>query len=165
MVPSITFQQLRNVTFPVYPISDDNLYFRDGLLTDGGLIIDDKNMPGATLGIRRLQTTHKLKRLTKSIPDITNILKSNKLVFIDSSGAIFRYNKTRFVPVHYRKIKRVDLHDTHSTMWLVGVNTPFTLKRPPQEGEEWAGVIYLNGFPWEIYELCRTHQPPTKKKI
>jgi len=165
MVPEVTFRHLRNVDFPVYPISDDNLYFKDGILFNGGLVIDDKNMVGSTLGLRRLQTKHKLARLTKSIPDIPNILVSGHLNFIDSSGYIFRYIKTRFTNIQYKKIKRVELHNLYCRVWLIGVQHPFILKRPPQEGEEWAGVIYLNGFPWEIYELSRSRKSPSKKKI
>ena len=55
----ISYSNILKVRFPVYQLGSGNWERQDGLLFIEGNIVDDKNMPGDTLGIRRLQTPHK----------------------------------------------------------------------------------------------------------
>jgi hypothetical protein len=55
----ITYSKVNKIKFPVYVIPSGNWEKTDGLLFLEGELVDDKNMPGATLGIRRMQTPHK----------------------------------------------------------------------------------------------------------
>ena len=54
----ITYRDIEQITFPVFNLPNGNWQLLDGLLFLDDLILDDKNMKGATLGIRRLQTPH-----------------------------------------------------------------------------------------------------------
>ena len=51
--------KLEQIKWPVYVLHSDEIEERDGLLFCDTQIVDDKNMKGETLGIRRLQTPHK----------------------------------------------------------------------------------------------------------
>ena len=67
----IQYKSINKVRFPVYAMKSDDWHITDGLLFLEGKILDDRNMPGDTLGIRRLQTPHKaLVRLAHQIDDM-----------------------------------------------------------------------------------------------
>ena len=166
MLPEITYKQIRNVEFPIFVIPKGELYFKDGLLFVNNKVLDDKNMPGETLGIRRLQTPHKLKRLTTSVYDLESLIASAKLNFIDNRGRIFRYKKTRFLEVKYHKIKSVQLLETYTVLSVHGIPSKYILRRPPQDGEEWAGILYISDrYPWALYNLSPRYLPSSKKKV
>ena len=55
----VTYKDVQSVTFPVFKITGNNWSYSDGLLFLDDQLLDDKNMPGQTLGIRRLQTPFK----------------------------------------------------------------------------------------------------------
>ena len=67
----MNFQTLHLIQFPVYVLHNDEVEERDGLLFCDTQIVDDKNVQGETLGIRRLK----------------------------SSGAFFRFIALRFIVV------------------------------------------------------------------
>ena len=165
MVPSITHRQLKNVVFPVFRLPVEGIEFRDGLLLHQGRVIDDKNQKGETLGIRRAQSPHTLFRLRKAYSDIVGVLKSKHLYFIDSAGNAFHYKKTEATFIKYHKIKKVEPKETHSLLWLVGIDTPFQLSRPPPEGLYWAGILYYRGFPWKLYEYSIEKKITRRKRI
>ena len=165
MLINIDRRHLRNITFPLYLIPSDEVEYKDGLVLLEGKVIDDKNMSGENLGQRRLQTPHKKFRLKKSVNNIAEMLACAWLLFIDYDGNAFKYNKTTFGRIEYKRISRVDKKDTFSLLYAVGVNSPFVIKRPPQAGEEWVGLLYVFDTPWVIYELSETYKPPTRKKF
>ena len=75
----ITFRSINTITFPVYIIGSDNWDEQDGLLFLDNKLLDDKNMPGKTLGIRRLQSPFKdLYPLKSSLGNLLGILKQTK---------------------------------------------------------------------------------------
>ena len=47
---------LDEITFPVYVIGTENITYKDGVIFADAKVIDDTNMKGKSLGIRRLQT-------------------------------------------------------------------------------------------------------------
>ena len=51
---------MHKIQYPIYIISEEPEEI-DGLLLIGDQVLDDKNMPGKTLGMRRLQTPMKSK--------------------------------------------------------------------------------------------------------
>ena len=78
----ITYSKVNKIKFPVYVIPSGNWEKTDGLLFLEGELVDDKNMPGATLGIRRMQTPHKnLMRLSKQLNSHIGILKQKTKTF------------------------------------------------------------------------------------
>ena len=165
MVVSLTYRQvLRRVRFPVYALDTEDFYIRDGLLLVNELVVDDKNQSGSTLGMRRLQTPHKLKRMSKVYNEFLDLVKFPSSVLIDTNGAIFEYTKTKFEKCVSLEIKKKELFDTHTRVWLKGVNFPFILERPPT-GKNWAQVLYMDSRPWLLYSLSEEKLESSKRKI
>ena len=47
------------IVFPVYTVHTDNVEMADGILWVEDQVLDDRNMKGKTLGLRRLQSPMK----------------------------------------------------------------------------------------------------------
>jgi hypothetical protein len=138
----------------------------DGLLYVDGELVDDRNMPGDSLGKRRLQTPFKsLMRLRKSADNLIAIVKSGHRCFIDSNGIPFIYEKTESCALKYHKIRKVEGKDLKSVLWLKDVSFPFVVPRPPPIEYKWAGVLYLKGLPWILYEYSVVRQSDTRRKV
>jgi hypothetical protein len=161
----VTFRGLSTISFPIYPLPSSNWEAVDGLLFVDGKVVDDKNMTGETLGIRRLQTSFNLLPLTKALVDFTGMIKQRKNIFIDSKGVPFLYHKTTMVPLKYKKIKRIDRKVVASVLYLEGEKQPLKIIRPPENGMTWAGVLYYQGLPWKLYEYAEEYQKDTRRKI
>ena len=162
----ITYKHLNKIKFPVYGLDSDNWYTSDGLLFLDNQVLDDKNMPGDSLGKRRLQTSDpRLRKLTRQIESIQGIIKQKKLFFIDSNGVPFIYEKTLMCPLRYKKIKKVSKHTTHALIWIEGTPAPFQVPRPPEDGFIWAGILFFKNFPYILYEYAETRKSDTRRKI
>ena len=162
----VTYKTLDKVTFPIFILPSSNWELTDGLLYLEGELVDDRNMPGTTLGQRRLQTPHKgLMTLRKSINSLVGILKQSTLCFIDSNGFPFIYQKTKMLSLRYRKIRKIDKKTTASILWVEGWKVPFTIPRPPEPEMLWAGVLFLREYPWIIYEYSETKKKDTRRKV
>lgn len=162
----VTYKGIHKVTFPIFLLPSDNWYSQDGLLFVDNQIVDDKNQLGKTLGIRRLQTPFKeLLPLRKSLSSLVGILKQQKVPYIDTLGKCFLYEKTKFVPLKYLKIKRVELKEVASLLWLHGVPFPFVIPRPPPVECKWAGVLFLHNSPWLLYNYSETKKKNTRRKV
>ena len=163
---NITYKHLKNVEYPAYKIDADNIELCDGLLFLDGQIVDDRNMPGKTLGLRRLQSPMKgLYELKKAVIDPVSMIRNPAGSYIDSLGRIFTYTKTRAVPLKYSIIRKVDKKETYSLVWVKGINFPYTVKRPPVPGNTWAGILYVDGHPWLLYSYATEKQKDTWRKI
>lgn len=162
----ITLKTIDKVTFPVYVLPHSNWEKSDGLLFMEGQIVDDKNMPGDTLGIRRVQTPYlNLFPLRKQLNTHIGILKQNSNCFIDSAGILFIYEKTKVCKLSYHKIRKVERKEVASVVWVKGINFPFTVPRPPEEGFSWAGVLHYHGLPWLLYEYSEEKKKDTRRKV
>ena len=165
MVVSLTYKQvLRIISFPVYALYSDNFYVRDGLVLLNERVIDDRNQSGDTLGKRRLQTPHKLVRLSKAYEEFFDIILENSPRYIDSKGGIFSYDKTEWHTVKSVRVKRREVLETHTRLWCWGINFPFILRKPHQ-GKGWAEILYLKGRPWKLYGLSEERQADKRRKI
>jgi len=81
----ISYRSIKSIKFPVFVVPSANWLQADGLVFVDEQLIDDKNMPGETLGIRRMQTPHReLLKLRKALVDLNGILKQRTNTFIDS---------------------------------------------------------------------------------
>lgn len=162
----ITYKEFPLITFPVYPLPNDNWYSQDGLLFLNGEILDDRNQTGETLGHRRLQTPFKnLVPLRNSINSEIGIIKQYKPQYIDNAGKLFLYEKTKFVPLKYHKIKKVERKEVASLLFLHGIKFPFIVPRPPPVDCKWAGVLYLGKDPWLLYEYSEEKLKDTRRKV
>jgi hypothetical protein len=148
-------------------LPSDNIWKEDGIVYVDGHIVDDRNMPGKTLGMRRIQTPFRnLLPLKKSINSFNGVIKnSGNRAYIDSKGVYFIYEKTEMCTVKYHEIKKVDRKDTGSIIWFKGINFSFDIPRPPDPEMKWAGVLYFKGLPWKLYNFSDTKLKNKKVKI
>ena len=103
----ITYNTSDKITFPVFPLISSNYVVADGLVTIDGLLVDDHNMEGESLGRRRLMTPYEnLFPLKRSVNTLVGLIKRSKSFYIDSTGLIFTYEKTKWVRLKYRKIAK-----------------------------------------------------------
>lgn len=104
----VTYKSLHKVKFPLYALKSENWWEQDGLLFLDNRVLDDKNMRGSNLGLRRAQTGDpRLYKLNKQIISVQGVLKSSYKYFIDSNGTPFIYEKTKMCKLSYKKIQKV----------------------------------------------------------
>lgn len=164
-VPELDYIQIcRKTLFPFYVLRSDNIYFEDGLLFLNGKIIDDRNQKGDTMGKRRLQTPHKLASLGKSIFDFIQLIDSKETKFVDSRGFCFYYVKTKLCEVISFQISKKLSKGTHTTLFLKGVNCPFSISYYPT-GKDWGQVLMLDGLPWKLVSVSENKLNTYKRKI
>ena len=154
------------IEFPVFVLHTDNIELIDGILWIDNQVLDDKNMSGKNLGIRRLQSPMKsLYSLNYMLNDEAAILHHQGKFYIDSSGFFFTKSKTTTTRLKYHKIMRVEKKTIASRLWVKDCPFPFPLKRPLPENASWAGVLYRDGIPWIIYDLSEEKKKDTWRKI
>ena len=162
----ITYKNFGHVAFPAFPLPSSNWEEQDGLLFLENKLLDDKNMKGKTLGMRRLQTPFKeLFPLKAAVTDFTGLIKHTKNIFIDNYGMAFLYEKTHSSALKYYKIRKVERKNSASVVWLKGINFPFKIPRPPHADTSWAGVLHLRGIPWILYEYSEFQKSDTRRKV
>ena len=155
-----------NIEFPVFVLHTDNIELIDGILWIDNQVLDDKNMSGKTLGIRRLQSPMKsLYPLKYMLTDEVEILHHQGKFYIDNSGFFFTKSKTTTTQLKYHKIMRVEKKTIASRLWIKDCPFPFPLKRPLPENASWAGVLYRDGIPWIIYDLSEEKKKDSWRKI
>lgn len=141
---------------------------QDGVLFDENLqVLDDKNMPGNTFGIRRLQCgrTDLAKISKKAYTDFNSMISSKKKVFIDNDGEPFVYQKTINAPLIHHSIRKVELKDTSSLIWLHNLPYPMSVPRPPYGDPRWARILYYKGSPWSLYDFAATKGRDSYKRV
>lgn len=163
----LTYKHIDKIAFPVFKLDSQNIDVSDGIMFLDGMVLDDRNQSGKTLGVRRMQTPYKnLYVLRASINGVVGLAKQpGNNVYIDSKGRVFIYEKTIMCRLVYHKITRVDRKDTASTLFLKGVKQSFEIPRPPAPDIQWAGVLYFHGLPWKLYEFSENFKPTARKKI
>lgn len=148
------YQDIKNIEFPVYALPDSGWYKQDGVLFLDGRVLDDTNMPGKTLGVRRIQCGRTdLCPLKRAYTGLAPMLQSSKKIFIDSNGVPFIYNKTKNFDLKYHKVSNIEKRETSTTVWLENVSHAFSIPRPPYGDARWARVLYYGRLPWMIYDF------------
>lgn len=152
--------------FPLYPIPSSNWIRTDGVLFLDGRVLDEKNMPGKTLGIRRLQCGRRdLHPLKRAVFDIYSLLHCKQKNFIDSNGTPFIYEKTVSAKLKSYKIRKVEKKEKASLLWLHEVNYPITIPRPPLNNPGWARMLHLGPSPWLLYDYVSCPTKDTYRRI
>ena len=150
---------LNEIQFPIYllgkePITEGKvtffLYRKKNLEDDVNIIkiIDDKTFSGKTLAERRLQiknTGADLYNIKYAIFFISDLVKISKgsTWFIDSSGKVFKYKKTRRVPLVFKKVKKLIHHSTGVLVEVEGIVSRFKTLYAPTALQNWAGILVL----------------------
>lgn len=106
--------RLHDIQFPLYSITKtytkiwDEYNVKYISTNNGTYVLDNKNLPGDTVGKRRLHIENsKTYKHRLTITSITQLLKTNYDTFMDTNGNIFKYKKTKFVPLKYYKVNNI----------------------------------------------------------
>tara|TARA_X000001382_G_C3049020_1_gene140436 strand:- start:1 stop:495 length:495 start_codon:yes stop_codon:yes gene_type:complete len=162
----LTYKDNEKITYPIFPLLSSNWIEADGLVTIDGLLLDDKNMEGSTLGRRRLMTPYNnLFPLKKAVYSLIGLIKNSKKNFIDSKGLVFIYEKTKMVRLRYRKIEKIVRKEKVSLLFIYRCKSPFIIPRPPPDEVQYVGILHLNEEPWLLYDYAATQLKDTRRKI
>ena len=157
---------INDLIFPLFVIHTDNIEELDGILWIDDQVLDDKNMEGETLGLRRIQSPMKsIYPLKYMIEDEIGLMKHRGNTFIDNKGKVINYEKTRTLKLKYHKIARREKKGIATVLWLKDVPFPMAEKSPPDIEITWAGVLYDYGIPWKIYDFSSEKKKDTWRKI
>lgn len=122
------------------------------------LVVDDRSLPGKTLGVRRLSLSASgitLYNLSTAIYFLSDLLKiaAGKMLFIDSSGNIFSFKKSKRVPLVFRKITNIiPINTGGAIIEADGVPGRFKTMFMPSEPVTQAGFLKL-GLAYILYGL------------
>lgn len=162
----VTYKDFKKLKFPVYVLPSDDWHETDGVLFLNGKVVDEKNMPAKTLGIRRLQSQRSdLLPLGKAVMGLPDLIQCKTKNFIDSKGKVFTYMKTLNSKLKSYPIRKIEKKEVASLLWLKGIPSPFTIERPPVGDPEYARVLHLFGEPWLVYEYTRSPEKDTYRRI
>lgn len=162
----VTLTDFHTLKFPVYPLPSEDWWVQDGVLFLQDQVIDERNMPGKTLGVRRLQCGRKdLLPLPKAILSLPDLIQARTKTFIDSSGRPFIYVKAHNSKLVTHRIKRIDKKEVASLLWLNDWPSPFTLERPPAGAPEFVRMLHYKGTPWIIYDYVRQPVKDTYRRV
>jgi hypothetical protein len=110
----LSSKSLMDIEFPIFTITPSYKRIWDEFnityieTESGTYILDNKNLEGNTLGERRLKIKTGLRYIPrKAYYNITQLIKSKTMTYIDNTGCVFTYRKTRNVPLRYYKVKDV----------------------------------------------------------
>lgn len=162
----ITYKDFKSIAFPVYTLPSDNWMMADRVLFLDGLVLDEKNMPGKTLGVRRLQCGRKdLLPLKRAVVDLHGLLHAKRNTFIDSRGKPFVYQKTYSSKLKCYRIRKIEKKESASLLWLHDVHFPITIPRPPLNNPGWARVLHLGPSPWMLYDYVAIPTKDTYRRV
>lgn len=157
---------LNEISYPVYRLREDEPQKQDGVLfyyferskdTEEGIVdysvlqvIDDTNLPGDSLALRRLiirsngDKPYPLNRAIFFLGDLIKIAKP-KTWFIDSKGRTFKYSKTKRAKLIYRKVTKLMQVPTGGCIVEVeGFHCRMKSLFPPNiHGTIYAGVLLI----------------------
>lgn len=142
----------------------------DGEYTYSHQIVDDKNIPAETLGRRRLlldQQGVRLKKLTKALFFLGDVVKLGKkgVWFIDNSGYVFTYVKTRRIPLRFFKVEKFIPIKTGGTLLEIkGIPGRFKTLHNPLSNEKYAGIL-VDGMKYILYGLFTEQHQNTVRAV
>jgi hypothetical protein len=133
-------------------------------------IIDDAGVVGSTLGRRRLRLKtqgvrlHKLGAAVYFLHDLVKLTQASGW-YIDVTGRLFEYKKSRSYPLVCKPVSEVISSDTGAVIIVVeGVATRFKVLYRPDSTQRWAGLLKLpEGY--MLYGLYDTEFKPTRRKV
>lgn len=162
----ITWKDFQKLQFPLYLLGSDNWYEADNVLFLDNRVLDEKNMPGKTLGIRRIQSRRRdIYPLKKAVLNIADLISCKTKYFIDNLGNPFIYMKTYNSKLKCYRIRKIERKEVASIIWLYNCATPFTIPRPPLNNFEYVRVLHYKGEPWMLYDYVRSPTKDTYRRV
>jgi len=114
-------------------------------------IVDDRSLPQATLGLRRLQLSldpqvslFPIRTAIYLLADLIKLAKSSAW-FIDNSGRVFQYKKQNRAKLTTHKIKQVlPVSGIGCVLELEGISHRFKSLHHPTDYQQYAVLLTLN---------------------
>jgi len=160
-----------DIEFPIFTITStykriwDEFNIKYIETQNGIYILDNKNLKGDTLGERRLKITTGSRYIPrKAYYNITQLIKSKTKTYIDNTGCVFTYRKTRTVPLKYYKVTDVVSTEEGCILSFKGIN--FKLKTNCREAYEinYIGLLITN-MGYILYDTSEEKKRDTIRKI
>jgi hypothetical protein len=133
-------------------------------------IVDDTGAPGSSLGLRRLNLKSQGVRLYKlgyAIYFLQDLIKMTvaSAWYIDTTGKIFEYKKTKLCKLECFKIKDVLFNESGAAIVsVVGMGTRFKSLYPPSPDSRWVGLLKLpDGY--VLYGFYNSPFKPSRRKV
>lgn len=131
-------------------------------------VVDDANLSGTTLGLRRLQLQdEKLFPIRTAIYFLADLVKLAKSTtwFIDNSGRVFQYEKNTRAKLQTKRIKQVlPAQGLGCVVELEGISSRFKAMQRPSETQNFARVLKL-GMGFIFYGFCETVKPDSWRMV
>jgi hypothetical protein len=99
------------------------------------------------------------------LSDQVSVFKRIGKFYIDYLGRPFIYEKRRNVQLKYHRIRKQEKKEVATVLWVNNIPFPFTLTRPLQPEQKWAGILYDRGLPWLLYETTTTKKRDSWRKV
>lgn len=174
---------MSQVSFPVFRIPNDYKLLYEGTVVytyqefmdeDNNIIpqiriLDDISIDKPSLGLRRLELMVNkvpLIKLSKAIFFIGDIIKQSAKRFIDSSGKIFVYVKTKTVPLVFKRITKKwrNPNGVGSIFEVDGVPSRFKTIYSLQPEDVVAGLLKI-GSGYVLYGIYTEMYDNTRRKV
>ena len=134
-------------------------------------VVDDQNISGASLGLRRLRlksdpqvALFPIRTAIYFLADLVKLAKSTTW-FIDNSGQVFHYEKTTRAKLTTKQIKQVlPATGLGCVFELQGVPHRFKAMQRPNEHQHYAQVLQL-GMSYIFYGFCDKHKPDSWRMV
>ena len=164
---------LFNIQFPIYSITrsykriweDMNVLYIETIY--GTYVLDNKNLPGDTVGKRRLQINNSdIYRPRKVYYNIEQLLHSKDNIFIDSIGRCFKYKKTETVALKYHKVADITRMEDDGTciVWLNNIYFPQKVNCRLAHSMEYVGVLHTK-YGYILYSFEEEYKKDTRRMI
>lgn len=157
--------QLQEISWPVFRLGEKEPQQESGItfysteyVEDTGEItnsrtfrvVDDRNLPGESLGRRRLSlkgggvTLFPLRTAIYFLVDLIKLSKSTTW-WIDSSGRVFQHKKTTRAKLRTFKLKQVlPAHGLGCVLEIEGLVTRFKSISRPEPTQHYVGILSFN---------------------
>lgn len=162
---------LSDIVFPVYSITDSyKRIWEDTNVTyiktqSGKYVLDNRNIEGDTLGKRRLKINNSdLYKPRKSFYTLSQLIKSRHKTFIDSTGHVFSWKKTKNVPLKYHKVKEVYHDDEYCILHLKDIDFPQRIVCSMAYEIQYVGVLHTDEG-YILYSFNSEFKKDTWRKI
>lgn len=170
--------KLSDISFPVYKLAKQKPNELDGVLfylksaihnntkCQVSQVIDDKNVLGDTLARRRLQIEkpYKLKCAIFFVGDLLKEAVKHQW-FIDSQGTIFTLEKTKRIPLVYKKITNIIRDVGVAIIEVEDLPGRHMCLFPPMEDQKYAAFLRPTSRSYILYGFADKKYEDTYRKI
>jgi hypothetical protein len=175
---------LTEISYPVFRLGTEKPVFEDGVvlyitrtrdedateIVNTYRIVDDTNLPGKSLAVRRLRLLAegvRLKRITRAVfflGDLVKLATSNTW-FIDAVGNVFRYVRKTRAKLQFKKITQIlPIKTGGAVVEVEGLPNRFKCLYAPRPDEKYAGVLKY-GLSYILYGVYTEQYDDTWRLI